>query len=118
MAKRRGPSGTRGKRNKTLMRLDIENGVARVRECTAQEQEGFLRTHPNVSLPTYSPEEIWRLTHPHAELPSYSLEEVNRLVSRGLEELDKQVGKMPPKSQSVENQSTDPSTVSVVPSNK
>src|SRR5208282_4820649 len=112
MAKRRGSRGTRGKRNKTLMRLDIENGVARVRECIAQEQEEFLRTHPNVSLPTYSQEEVWRLTHPHVELPRYSLEEVNRLASRGLEQLDKQFGKMPPKSQSAENQSTDPSTVS------
>jgi hypothetical protein len=118
MAKRRGPRGTRGRRNKTLMRLDIENGVARVRECTAQEQEEFLRTHPNVSLPTYSSAEIWQLTHPHVELPTYSLEEVNRRVLQGLVELDKQLGKMPPKSQSAENQSTDPSTMSIGPSSK
>ena len=73
------------------MRLDIENGVARVRPCTAQEQEEFLRTHPHVQLPTYSLEEVWwRLTHPHVQLPTYSLEEVNRLASRGLEELEKQ----------------------------
>jgi hypothetical protein len=73
------------------MRIDIENGVPRVRQCTAEEQEEFLRTHPNVKLPTYSLEEVWwRLTHPHVKLPTYSVEEVSRLASRGLEELEKQ----------------------------
>ena len=89
MAKKR--RGTRGRRNKTLMRIDIENGVPRVRQCTAQEQEEFLRTHPNVILPTYS------------------VEEINRLALRGLEELEKQFGKTPPTSPSLENRVIDPS---------
>lgn len=94
MAKRRGPRGTRGRRDKTLMRLDIENGVPRVRQCTAEEEEEFLRTHPNVILPTFS------------------VEEVNRLALRGLEELEKQFGTTHPKSQSPGDQTTDPRTTS------
>ena len=93
MAKRRSPRG-RGRRGRTLMRIDIENGVPRVRACTVQEQEEFLRTHPNVKLPTYS------------------VEEVNRLALRGLAELEKQFGKTPPTSQSPGNQMADPSTTS------
>ena len=96
MAKRRGPRGTRGRRDKTLMRLGIENGVPRVRQCTAEEEEEFLRTHPNVILPTFS------------------VEEVNRLALRGLEELEKQFGKTHPKSLSLGSQMTDPSTISLV----
>ena len=91
MAKRRSHRG-RGRRDETLMRISIENGVPRIRQCTAQEQEEFLRTHPNVILPTYS------------------VEEINRLALRGLAELDKQFGKMPPTSSSPRNQMTDPST--------
>jgi hypothetical protein len=78
------------------MRLDIENGVPRVRQCTAVEEEEFLRTHPNVILPTFS------------------VEEVNRLALRGLEEIEKQFGKTHPKSPSLENQLTDPTTISLV----
>jgi hypothetical protein len=76
------------------MRLDIENGVPRVRQCTAEEEEEFLRTHPNVILPTFS------------------VEEVNRLALRGLEELEKLFGTMHPKLQSLENQLTGPRTTS------
>jgi hypothetical protein len=78
------------------MRLGIENGVPRVRQCTAEEEEEFLRTHPNVILPTFS------------------VEEVNRLALRGLEELEKQFGKKHPKSPSPGDQITDPSAVSIV----
>jgi hypothetical protein len=76
------------------MRLDIENGVPRVRQCTGEEEEEFLRTHPNVILPTFS------------------VEEVNRLALRGLEELEKLFGTTHPKSQSLENRITDPRTTS------
>jgi hypothetical protein len=93
------------------MRLDIENGVARVRACTAQEQEDFLRTHPNATLPTYSLEEVWwTMTHPDVNLPTYSLEEVNRLALRGLEELEKQPGTTHPPSPSPGHQMTDPTS--------
>jgi hypothetical protein len=76
------------------MRLDIDNGVPRVRQCTAAEEEEFLRTHPNVKLPTFT------------------VEEINRLALRGLEELEKQVGTTQPKSPSPGGQMTDPRTTS------
>lgn len=112
MAKRRGPRGTRGRRNKTLMRLSIENGVPRVRQCTAQEQEEFLRTHPNVILPNSLEELWWKLTRPNVDLPTFSVEEVNRLALRGLEELDKQLGTTHPTSPSPGNPVIDPSMTS------
>jgi hypothetical protein len=76
------------------MRLDIENGVPRVRQCTAEEEENFLRTHPDVKLLTFS------------------VEEINRLALRGLEELEKQFGTTHPRSPSLENRVIDPTTIS------
>jgi hypothetical protein len=78
------------------MRLDIENGVPRVRQCTAEEEEEFLRTHPNVIL------------------PAFTVDEINHLALRGLEELEKQFGTTHPKSPSAENRITDPTTIRVV----
>jgi hypothetical protein len=45
-----------------MVRIDIENGVPRVRMLTAQEEREFYRTHPNVSLPTYSVDYINQIT--------------------------------------------------------
>jgi hypothetical protein len=76
-------------RHQVIVRISIdENGLPRIRPLTAKEQEQFLKTHPGLKLPTYSPQEI----------------------IKGLE-----LALLPP-SPFVENPPTDPSTVSVVPS--
>jgi hypothetical protein len=67
-------------RHQIIVRISIENSVPRVRPLTAREQEQFLKTHPNVQLPTFSPEEVMRgleeLVLTHATSPSLE----NRLI--------------------------------------
>ena len=58
------------KRHQVMVGISIENGVPRIRPLSAKEQKRFLKTHPNVRLPTFSLDEIKRgleelvLTHP------------------------------------------------------
>jgi len=78
-------------RKKMIVRISIdENGLPQIRPFTAEEQAQFLKTHPKVQLPTFSPQE----------------------VIRGLE-----LAMLPP-SPFAENQLTHPSTASVVPSDR
>jgi hypothetical protein len=71
-----------------MIGISIVNGLPGIRPLTAREQEQFLKAHPNVQLPTFSPEE----------------------VIKGLE-----LAMLPPSPFAV-NQLTDPSTLSIVPS--
>ena len=73
-------------RHQVMVGISIVNGLPRIRPLTAKEQKRFLKTHPNVRLPTFSPEE----------------------VIKGLE-----LAMLPP-SPFAENQLTDPSTISIV----
>jgi hypothetical protein len=75
-------------RHQVIVGISIVNGLPRIRPFTAKEQKRFLKTYPNVQLPTFSPQE----------------------VIRGLE-----LAMLPP-SPSAENRIIDPSTVSIVPS--
>jgi hypothetical protein len=79
-------------RDQVILRISMENGIPRVRPLTAREQRQFFKTHPKARLPTFSLEEI----------------------ERGLEEIEKEVGTTPPRSQSPENLITDPRTISIV----
>jgi hypothetical protein len=75
-------------RHQVMVGISIVNGLPRIRPLTAREQEQFLMAHPNVQLPTFSPQE----------------------VIKGLE-----LAMLPP-SPFAENQLTDPSMLSIVPS--
>ena len=44
-----------------IMRIDVENGVPRVRPLTAEEQKQFTKTHPGLKLPTFTVDEINRI---------------------------------------------------------
>jgi len=37
-----------------LVRIDMENGIPRVRQVTGEELKQFLKTHPKLKLPTFS----------------------------------------------------------------
>lgn len=80
------------KDNQIIVRISMENGVPQVTPLTAQEQRQFIKTHPNLKLPTFSPEDI----------------------ERGLEELEKQFATTHPKLQSPESHITDPRSISLV----
>ena len=73
-------------RHQVMVGISIVNGVPRIRPLSSKEQKRFLKTHPNVQLPTFSPQE----------------------VIKGLE-----LAMLPP-SPFAENQLTDPSTLSIV----
>ena len=73
-------------RHQVMVGISIVNGLPRIRPLTAKEQKRFLKTHPNVQLPTFSPQE----------------------VIKGLE-----LAMLPP-SPFAANQLTDPSTMSLV----
>ena len=47
-------------RHQVMVGISIVNGLPRIRPLTAKEQKRFLKTHPNVRLPTFSLEEIKR----------------------------------------------------------
>ena len=79
-------------KNQIIVRISMENGVPRVKPLTAEEQKQFVKTHPNLKLPTFRMAEI----------------------QRGLEELEKQLGMTHPKSPSLQSRMVDPSTISVV----
>ena len=61
-------------RHQVMVGISIENGVPRIRPLSAKEQRRFLKTHPNVRLPTFSLDEIKRgleeLVLTHATSPS------------------------------------------------
>lgn len=79
-------------RDQIIVRISMENGVPRIRPLTAKEQKQFLKTHPNLKLPTFSLAEM----------------------QEGLKELEKQLGMTHPKSSSFQNRMTDPRTISVM----
>jgi hypothetical protein len=79
-------------KDQIIVRISMENGVPQVRPLTADEQRQFIKTHPNLKLPTFSPEDI----------------------ERGLEELEKQFATTHPKSQLLENHITDPRSINLV----
>lgn len=78
--------------NKIIVRISMENGVPEVRPLTAKEQRQFMKTHPNLKLPTFSPNDI----------------------KRGLEELEKEFATTHPIWQSPENHITDPRSINLV----
>ena len=41
-------------KDQTLVRIEMVNGVPRVRQVTGKELKRFLKTHPNLKLPTVS----------------------------------------------------------------
>ena len=61
-------------RHQVMVGISIENGVPRIRPLSAKEQRRFLKTHPNVRLPTFSLDEVRRgleeLVLTHATSPS------------------------------------------------
>jgi hypothetical protein len=79
-------------KNQVIVRISVENGIPRVSQLTAKEEEEFYKKHPNVELPIYSPED----------------------VRRGLEEVEKEVGTTHPESQSPEKLIPGPSAISLV----
>ena len=45
-------------KNQVMVGIRIENGVPRIRPLSAKEQKRFLKSHPNVRLPTFSLDEV------------------------------------------------------------
>jgi hypothetical protein len=45
-------------RHLVMVGISIVNGVPRIRPLSSKEQKRFLKTHPNVQLPTFSPQEV------------------------------------------------------------
>lgn len=41
-------------KNQVIARISMVNGVPQVRPLTAEEQRQFIKTHPNLQLPTFS----------------------------------------------------------------
>ena len=41
-------------KDQTLVRIEMVNGIPRVRQVTGKELKRFLKTHPNLKLPTVS----------------------------------------------------------------
>jgi hypothetical protein len=57
-------------KNQIIARISMVNGVPRVRLLTAKEQRQFIKTHPNLQLPTFSLEDVNQgLTMLEAMLP-------------------------------------------------
>lgn len=47
-------------KDRVLVRIDVENGIPRVRQVTGKELKQFLKTHPKLKLPTFSLADINR----------------------------------------------------------
>jgi hypothetical protein len=60
------------KDDQILVRIDMENGIPRVRQVTGKERKKFFQTHQKSNLPTYSLD--------HMDQILMTREEMNRIV--------------------------------------
>ena len=49
------------KDDQIIVRIDMENGIPRVRQVKGKELKRFLKTHQKSKLPTYSLEQLSRV---------------------------------------------------------
>ena len=60
------------KEDQIIVRIDMENGIPRVRQITGKELKRFYKTHQKSKLPTFSLEQVNRI--------ATTLEGINQIV--------------------------------------
>jgi hypothetical protein len=56
------PMSQEKNKDQIIARISMENGIPKVMPLSAEEQRQFIKTHPNLQLPTFSLADIQQAT--------------------------------------------------------